>query len=85
MHGLGQRRENVRANLGDRAFRRITEQHEFRFLVADYLAQFPLDVFDRTPGKILQFTVAVADCGSAFSACPASSMVTTQVVRVVPT
>ena len=38
-----------------------------------------------TPGKIRQLTVAVADCGSAFSAWPACSIVATQVVRVLPT
>ena len=32
-----------------------------------------------------QLTVAVAFCGKAFSACPALSIVVTQVVRVVPT
>ena len=34
-----------------------------------------------SPGRIRQFTVARADWGSAFSACPASIMVATQVVR----
>ena len=34
-----------------------------------------------SPGKIRQFTVARARCGNAFSACPPSSMVATQVVR----
>ena len=38
-----------------------------------------------TPGKMRQLTLAVADCGSAFCACPPSSMVATQVVRVWPT
>src|SRR5688572_568456 len=38
-----------------------------------------------TPGKMRQLMVAVAFCGNAFSACPALSMVATQVVRVVPT
>ena len=38
-----------------------------------------------TPGKMRQFTVAVADWGSAFSACPARSIVATHVVRVMPT
>ena len=37
------------------------------------------------PGQIRQFTVATADWGRAFSACPARSMVATQVVRVTPT
>src|ERR1700740_1896178 len=34
-----------------------------------------------SPGKILQLTVARADCGSALGACPPASMVATQVVR----
>ncbi len=38
-----------------------------------------------TPGKIRQLTMAFAFCGKAFSACPPSSIVATQVVRVVPT
>ena len=33
-------------------------------------------------GMIRQFTVARAVCGKAFSACPASSRVATQVVRI---
>jgi hypothetical protein len=33
-------------------------------------------------GMTRQFTLARAVCGSAFSACPASSMVATQVVRI---
>ena len=38
-----------------------------------------------TPGKMRQFTLATALCGKAFWACPPSSMVATQVVRVWPT
>jgi hypothetical protein len=38
-----------------------------------------------TPGNTRHFTVAVADCGSAFSACPPFSIVATQVVRTFPT
>src|ERR1700684_1628890 len=34
-----------------------------------------------TPGKMRQLTLARARCGSALVACPASSMVATQVVR----
>jgi hypothetical protein len=37
-----------------------------------------------TPGKMRQFTLAEADCGSAFSACPPLSMVATQVVHNFP-
>ena len=34
-----------------------------------------------TPGKIRQLTLAATCCGKAFSACPPSIMVATQVVR----
>src|SRR5262245_8846581 len=34
-----------------------------------------------SPGRIRQFTIARAVCGRAFSACPASRRVATQVVR----
>src|SRR5499426_3917038 len=34
-------------------------------------------------GRMRQLTVARAVCGNAFSACPASSIVATQVVRIV--
>src|SRR5258706_4150795 len=36
---------------------------------------------DGVPGSIRQLTVALADCGNAFSACPPASSVATQVVR----
>ena len=35
-----------------------------------------------TPGRMRQFTLALAICGSAFIACPPSSFVGTQVVRI---
>ena len=35
-----------------------------------------------SPGRIRQFTTALARCGSAFSACPPSSIVATHVVRI---
>src|SRR6185437_3458842 len=38
-----------------------------------------------TPGKIRQLMFAVARCGNAFNACPPSSIVATQVVRIWPT
>ena len=34
-----------------------------------------------SPGRMRQFTLAAARCGSAFGACPASTIVATQVVR----
>ncbi len=36
---------------------------------------------DGVPGSMRQLTVALADCGNAFSACPPASSVATQVVR----
>src|SRR6266853_4758464 len=36
---------------------------------------------DGVPGSIRQLTVALADCGNAFSACPPASSVATHVVR----
>src|SRR3954452_16880519 len=36
-----------------------------------------------TPGRIRQFTLALAICGSALVACPPSSFVATHVVRII--
>src|SRR4051812_39554457 len=40
----------------------------------------PFTLSDETPGKIRQFTFALAFCGGAWVACPPLSMVATQVV-----
>ena len=48
----------------------------------DFMAVSSYGSSTDSSGMTRQFTVARAVCGNAFSACPASSMVATQVVRI---